>query len=157
MLLAFAVVILTPARPLWPVRTVFAKLGNTGANNSLIKRIKGVYLVYADRPDPLACVREVLPENCDVVGFVGESDDTEISLWRPFGQRRVEQILPDDTAAQIRARHLQYAVVGEVYLTNHQQTIQAWLQQHQASLVQTFTVTLTVAAGPRQWHVVRFE
>ena len=157
MLLAFAVVVLTPARPLWPVQTIFSKMGEAGSDSRLLKRIKDVYLVYADRPDPLAKMRAALPDDCAVVGFVGVSNDTEISLWRPFGRRRVEQILPGDTGPQIRARQIHYAVVGELFLLCNHQTIQTWLQQHHATLVTSVTATMTVGDGPRLWHLVRFE
>ncbi len=157
MLLAFVAVILTPARPLWPVRTVFHFLGNAGANHAFARRIREVYLTYADRPDPLAKVRAALPDDGSVVGFVGAADDTEISLWRPFGQRRVEHVLFTDSLARIRARQIRYAVVGETVLGEHHLTIQAWLRQHRATLVASVSATMTVSLGPRRWYVVRFE
>lgn len=157
MLLAFPVVVLTPARPLWPAQTVFSRINAAGSNHHFMKRVKEVYLVYANRPDPLVPVRAALPDTCVVVGFMGVSDDTEISLWRPFGQRRVEQILPEDSGIQIRRRHIEYAVLGEAALASCHQTLQTWLQQHQAALVTSVTATLTVSDGPRLWHVVRLE
>lgn len=157
LLLACATVVLTPARPLWPVRTVLSMVGDGHANQPFLKRIKDVYLVYADRSDPLAQVRAWLPDDCRVVGFVGEGNDTEISLWRPYGHRRAVHILPGDSIKQIRARNIQYAVVGEFFLFIHHQTIQIWLQQHGAELVASVTATMTVSDGPRQWYIVRFS
>jgi len=157
MLLAVPVVVLTPARPLWPARAILSKSGDAGEKHAFVKRVRDVYLTYADRPDPLAGVRAVLPAECAVVGFAGTCDDTEISLWRPFSCRRVERILAGDTLAQIRARRIQYAVVGEVFLSEQRQTLQAWLQQHHATLVKSVTATMTVSLGPRLWHVVRLE
>ena len=154
--LAFAVVILTPARPLWPARAVLSKIDAAGMNHHYLKRIEAVYSVYANRPDPLSKVRAALPVECAVVGFVGESDDTEISFWRPFGQRRAEHILPGDSPAQIRALQIQYAVVGEVFLHTHHLTIQTWLQLHQATLIASIPAVMTVTDGPRLWHIVRF-
>ena len=157
MLLAFVAVVLTPARPLWPVRTVFHFIGDAGANHPLARRIRDVYLTYADRPDPLAKVRAALPDDCTVVGFVGAADDTEISLWRPFGQRRVADVLFTDSPAQLRARQIKYAVVGETVLGENHRTIQAWLQSHRATLLASVSATMTVSLGPRLWHVVRLE
>ena len=157
MLLAVPVVVLTPARPLWPARAILSKIGGAGDHHAFLKRIWEVYLTYADRPDPLAQVRDALPDDCAVVGFAGTCDDMDISLWRPFGGRQVENILPGDTLAQIRARRISYAVVGEVFLSEQHQTLPAWLEQHHGSLVKSVTATMTVSLGPRLWHVVRLE
>lgn len=155
-ILAVVAVVLTPARPLWPARTVLSQLGAAGSNPAF-QRIRNVYLIYAERHDPLAQARTALPPGCPVVGFVGASDDPEISLWRPYGSRRVEDILPGDPAAQIRGRQIQYALVSEVFLRAQQQKIEAWLQEHHATLVTSFSVTTEVSVGPSPWYVVRFD
>jgi len=155
-LLAGFAVVLTPARPLWPVKAVLTKIGNPGSN-PMAKRIRDVYLVYADRPDPLAQARVALPAGCPIVGFVGTSDDPSISFWRPFGERRVEEILPGDSVAQIRDRHIEYAVVSEIFLHLQHTTIDTWLQEHHATLVTSFTATTQVSVGPSPWYVVRFS
>ena len=91
-LLAAPVVVLMPGHPLWPARTVLGKLLALHPRQPLITRALTVYTVYAVRADPLANVRAVLPQGLAMVGFMGGPDDTDISLWRPFGQRRVERL-----------------------------------------------------------------
>ena len=156
MLLACLAVVLTPARPLWPAKTILSKTANA-SSKPVVKRIRDVYLVYADRPDPLAPARAALPPGCPIVGFVGASDDPSISFWRPFGQRRVEEILPTDSAAQIRARHIEYAVISEVFLRARQTFLDPWLQEYRATLIASFSVTTEASVGPSPWYVVRFE
>jgi len=157
MLFALAAVILTPARPLWPVQTVFAKLGTAATSRPLVKRVRDVYSVYAERSDPLARVRNALPEDCAVVGFVGESDDSELSFWRPFGRRRAEHIFPGDSMATILARGIHYVVVDDLFLQTHHESLSIWLQLHQATLIASIPATMTVADGPRLWHVARLD
>ena len=156
MLLAIPVVILTPARPLWPVRSFLSRVDALQVPHPWLKRVKDVYQVYADRPDPLAGVRARLPSDCAVVGFVGTDNETDISLWRPFGRRRVEYILPGDTPEGIRARQITYAVVSGAYLGYNQETIQSWLGRYHAECVAATTATLTVGEGVQSWYVVRF-
>lgn len=156
MLLAGLALGLTPARPLWPANTALAALGGPAAK-PFLQRIRQVYQVYAERPDPLAGVRAALPDDCQVVGFVGAPDDPEISFWRPYGHRRVVDLLPGDSLAQIRDRGLHYAIVSEVFLRAHRQTVEAWLAAHQATLVDSLSVTTEVSVGPSAWYVVRFE
>ena len=87
---------------------------------------------------------------------MGTPDDIDISLWRPFGTRRVEHILLSDSPEQIRQRQIQYAVVGEVNLSEHNTTLAEWQQRTGAELVATAIATTTVFQGPRHWYLVRF-
>jgi len=156
MLLAALVLVLTPGRPLWPAQTILAKLVAAKPNQRLLARGLAVYSTYNVRSDPLANVRALLPKGLSVVGFLGSSDDIDISLWRPFGTRSVKHILLSDTLAQIRQRHIQYAVVSGQHLVDQHTTLAAWQAQTGAEVVATATATTTVFLGPRPWYVVRF-
>ena len=101
--------------------------------------------------------RAALPGDCRIVGFVGASDDPEISFWRPYGDRQVADILPSDSLSQIRDRHIEYALVSEVFLHAQHLAIESWLQAHQAALVTSISVTTEVSVGPSAWYVVRFQ
>jgi hypothetical protein len=87
---------------------------------------------------------------------MGGADDIDISLWRPFGSRRVEHILPSDSLEQIQQRHVQYAVVSEAPLLDEHSTLAAWQERTRAEVVGTVTATMTVVQGPRPWYIVRF-
>jgi hypothetical protein len=87
---------------------------------------------------------------------MGTADDIDISLWRPFCARRVEHILLNDSLEQIRRRHIQYAVIGEVNLVENQTTLAAWQAKTGAQVVATATATMTVTQGPHPWYIVRF-
>lgn len=156
MLLACLAVILTPARPLWPVQTLLSRLAAVRPNHPLTRRVTEVYQVYARRPDALAPARAALPDDCTVVGFAGDVNDPEISLWHPVGRRRVEDVVDGDSTAQMRARGIQYVVVGELFLSLHHQTIETWLQAQDATLVSSFRATL-IMNDPHFWYVVRLN
>ncbi len=156
LLLAFPVVVTIPGRPLWPARTILSKLLALKPSQRLVARALNVYTVYGKRSDPLANVRALLPPGLTLVGFMGDGDDIDISLWRPFFERRVEHILLSDTATQIRQRQIRYAVVGGWNLAAKGTTLAAWLERVRAELVATTTATLTVIQGPQPWYIVRF-
>jgi len=155
-LLSVPVLVLTPGRPLWPAQTILSRLVAWKPDQPLLKRALTVYRVYDVRSDPLANVRALLPQGLAVVGFMGTPDDIDISLWRPFGTRRVEQILLSDSPEQIRQRHIQYAVVGEVNLMDNHTTLAEWQKRTGAELVATAIATMTVFQGPHPWYIVRF-
>ena len=156
MMLAFPVIILTPGRPLWPAYTVLEKLHAKKPGQRLIARALNVYGVYGQRSDPLANVRALLPSKLTLVGFMGAGDDIDISLWRPYGSRRVEHILVSDSLEDIRRRHIEYAVVGGFNLALEHTTLEAWQKQTGAQVIAKATATQTVTQGPQSWYVVRF-
>ena len=156
LLLAWLVLVVTPGRPLWPARTILSKLAAWKPDQRLLKRALAVYSVYDKRWDPLADVRALLPDGLRVVGFMGNPNDIDISLWRPFGLRQVEHILLSDSPEQIRRRRIQYAVVSEANLLENQTTLADWQKRTGAEVEARAIATQTVIQGPQPWYLVRF-
>jgi len=156
-LAALGVLIVTPARPLWPAQTILTKAVALKSGNRLLTRALATYSVYSIRSDPLPGFRAALPRDLKVVGFLGGPDDLDISLWRPYGSRRVETIAMQATAEQIRQRKLQYAVVSGFFLTACNIAFDDWLSRSRAEVVASATVTIAVSSGPQHWYLVRFK
>jgi hypothetical protein len=154
---AFVVLIVTPARPLWPAQTVLGRIVEANPDSRLLKRALTTYSVYAKRNDALADLRSSLPSNVKVVGFIGMPDDLDISFWRPFGERRVEQVSRVASAEEIRARNIQYGIVSKLLFEVQGESVDDWLARTQAEVLTNATFTVTVSAGPRQWYVVKFK
>ena len=150
-------VVVIPGRPLWPAQTVLSKVLTLKPGQRLVERALDVYTIYDKRSDSLAEVRALLPPGLPVVGFLGDGDDVDISLWRPYFTRRVKHILVEDTSADIRQWHIQYAVVGGAHLAARGTPLAAWLERTGAELVATVTVTQTLTQGPQPWYIVRFK
>jgi hypothetical protein len=155
LVLAFVVLILSPDRPLWPAKTILSKLQAKHPGRRMIARALKVYTVYSERSDPLAGVRSLLPPEIKTVGFIGTEDDADISMWRPFGARRVEHFFADDPPEQIRSC-VEYAVVGGFNLKQRNVALDAWLRQSGAELVGATNATLKIYEGLQPWYVVRF-
>jgi hypothetical protein len=155
-LIAFLVLILNPARPLWPARTVLSKVVALKPGWRFATRALTVYNVYSRRSDPLGHIREALPNNLKTVGFLADGDDLDISLWRPFFSRKVEHILLRDDVADIRSKHIQYAVVGGAFLNANQVDIDTWLARTGAELVIKTSAILKVSEGVQPWYIVKF-
>jgi hypothetical protein len=153
--LAAILLVVTPGRPLWPVQTVLSKALALHPGARLLSRAQNVYAVYAERSDPLANVRALLPPGVAVVGFLADADDSDISLWRPYFQRRVRPVLLEDPPAEILRRQIRYIVVGEAFLAFRHTTLAQWQQRVGAELVATTTATLKAAQGPQEWYLVR--
>jgi hypothetical protein len=156
LVLALVVLVLSPDRPLWPAKTILSRASSRHPDQRLLARALKVYTVYSGRSDALAGVRALLPPDIKVVGFIGTKDDCDISLWRPFGERRVEHFFLADPPEQIR-RQIQYVVVGGFNLEENNTTLDVWLQSSGAELVATTNATLKITEGLQPWYVVRFK
>ena len=154
--LALVVLVISPDRPLWPAKTILSKVVTAHPEQQATARALQVYTVYSQRPDALAAVRELLPPGVKVIGFIGTEDDCDISLWRPFGSRRVEHFLLSDSPEFMRQR-VQYVIVGGFNLESHGQTIEGWQQRNGAELVGTTNALLKITEGVQPWYLVRFK
>ena len=156
--LALAVLILTPARPLWPARTVLTRLNAWKPGSRLLQRAEKVYSVYADRADGLAPVRALIPSDARVIGLVSSGGDTETSLWRPFGERKVRYILASDTAESLRRDGVNFIIVNSEGLDAYfKQTLKQWLQRFGAEVIGKVSITLTVTHGAKDWYLVKLS
>jgi len=89
--------LLNPARPLIPVKTILAAAKACGLNGAAIQRVEkvyGVYGVYGSRNDQLEEVRRHLSLGSKMIGFAGTGNDSEYSFWNPMGARRVFDLNP---------------------------------------------------------------
>jgi len=156
LVLALVVLVLSPDRVLWPAETILSKLVEQHPDKPALGRALKVYSVYAQRNDALAGVRDLLPPETKVVGFIGTEDDCDISLWRPFFSRRVEHFLLSDSPEFMRQR-AQIVVVGGYLLQMHNQTIDNWLNAAHAELIGSTNAMLKLTEGAQPWYVVRFK
>jgi len=155
LLLALVVLLVTPGRPLWPAQTILSRLHARHPASRAITRALEVYEVYGIRWDPLAKIRDFLPPTEEAVGFMGSEDDIDISLWRPFGSRRVEHILLSERVEDIRRRGVRYVVVGGYHLMQQGLTLESWLERTHGNLIGAISATVKVSDGPQKWYVVR--
>ena len=155
--LALAALILNPSRPLWPADTILTKAVATHPNQAQLQRAQKVYEVYRERSDPLAAIRGKLPNDSKVVGFMGTDDDLDISLWKPYGSRRVEPFFVNDSPENIRQLGFEYAVISGLNLGDKHATIDDFLTKFRAELIFTTHATMTVQQGSEPWYLVRLK
>jgi hypothetical protein len=156
-ILAFIALALSPDRPLWPAKTVLAKLAAQHPDSHSLSRALAVYTVYSQRSDLLANVRALLPPDVKTVGFIGDPDDCDVSLWLPLGTRRVEHFLLSDPPKLIRDEGVEYVVVGGFNLRSSGLTLDAWRDKSGADFVAGTNATEKVSEGPQPWYLVRFK
>ena len=154
--LGAAVVILSPARPLWPWRWVLGP-GGDAQSRSPLARARSVYDVQSRRADGFAPARELLPPGLKVLGLIS-FDDPETSLWWPFGSRRIVHVTRSDSAADLRSRGIEYILVNATKFEGIFATrLQAWMIAMHAERVAELSLSLRSTLGPSQWVLVRLS
>ena len=155
--LAALVMILSPARPLFPAKPILAAFRRLGCSDALLVRADKVYTVYSERADAFAPAIRFLPPEANVIGLI-TFDDPEASLWRPFGSRRVVHVCPGDTSERLLAQGLHLIWVNpERYARFFQMPFDEWLRQMNAEVVQTLPLTLRAGDKTVSWQLVRLR
>ena len=155
--LALAVVILTPARPLFPINTTLASLERLGAPPKLLARAKKVYAIYGARAHAFDRAIELLPLDTKVLGIV-TFDDPEAALWQPFGSRRVVHVCSGDSSAMLRAEGLRYILVKpEAYAKVFHAPFDEWLKELNGEVIQSVSLPLRAATTPLPWQLIHLR
>ncbi len=153
--LAALLLFLSPARPLWPANSILAQIDIHG--HPLLARAKSVYSVYGQRADGFAAARELIPREVNVLGLIA-SDDPETSLWRPFGQRRVEHVVPADSIADLRARGVEYILANSAkFEALFQRPMEQWLTDMHAEILAKVSLALRATSGPSDWYLIKLS
>jgi len=150
--IAAAILIISPARPLWPAETVLRNINQK--SSPLLQRAALVYSLYRDRADLLRPIRETLPTNARTVGLISLTIP-ETSLWRPFGSRRVLHIRREDSPEFLRARGIDYVVIGPNIMGQvFKSTPQEWARRNNGDIIQQFRIQTVARGAPTDWVLI---
>jgi hypothetical protein len=156
MLSAFPLVILSPARPIFPVHAVSGLMRSAQVPAAVISRYNQVYGVYSMREDAFMDLTKSIPPEERTIGVLEMSNDPESALWRPFGIREVIEVTPDDTATALQARGIHYVIVSEDALSSqYHATLETLTSKWSASLLAEKQITLVIHRGPETWYLIR--
>lgn len=149
--------VLSPARPLWPVRPVLRALGADLSSHSLLRRAWTVYQVYGQRADAFDPALRLLPPGTAVFGIV-TFDDPETALWRPFGSRRLIHVCPGDTRASIAAQGVHYIwVSSEKFNFLFHQPMDAWVSGLNGEVIAEVSLALRAGQESTRWLLIELK
>jgi hypothetical protein len=135
MLLAAGMLVISRDRPLFPERTIIEKLEARFPQSKFFPGIDAAYAAPRAISGAQNYFAHDIPPGERVVGFATKIGAFEQGLWMPFGQRRVERVLPDDTPEELRRRGIHYVLVEDDALEASGMTIEQWMQRYNGSLV----------------------
>jgi len=151
--IALFLVIISPARPLFP--TEWAAYMLARISPSRVERVERVYTVYGSRYDAMKDLRLLLPDQEKTVGLIQTEDTLEAPLWRPFGSRQIIPVLPGQTPEQLKAAQIHLIVVSdEAVNSKFNLTIDELLKKWSARLVAKKELMLRATRGPEAWYII---
>ena len=151
--LAGLLLVISPARPLWPAGWFFQQYGSRLQASRLASLAMGAYAAKNSRGEVFAPVIALLPADATIIGFYA-ADFPETSLWKPFGSRRILHVKTSDSPEEIRQRGIKYALVVADKL---KESWGQWLQRMDARELQTVTLKMWGSLPPFVWHLVEFK
>jgi len=155
MLSAIPLVILCPARPLFPVQAVSNIMTKSHVPGGIVARYDQVYSVYASRAEGFKELIVAIPPSERAIGFLQLGNDPEASLWRPFGTRKVIDVTPADSAEEVKARGIHFVVVSQDALAYRYHTTVAFLSaKWSGSLVAEKSLILLAHRGSETWYLL---
>ena len=151
-------VILSPARPLFPAVPLSRWLLKQYPDSPAAQRAAAVYLAYAHRNDVLAPVRAGLPEGALKIGFLAGENDTDYSLWRPFGSRQVKSFQFDGDRPFALPADMEWMVVKRaVWQEATAVPLETWAAQQGAHITLSVPIVTLVSGGDQIWCVLHVE
>lgn len=153
--IAAGLLIISPARPLFPVGALLAKL-KEHPNSKLSARIQEVYSVYRDRNHAFAPALAILPPGTTVLGLI-TYDDPEAALWQPYGSRRIICLKPDDTAAWLKAQGVHYVLAKSILFGTRFPDLNDWAKRMNAAIVHEIPLNLRAGTGPVKWYLIEIN
>jgi hypothetical protein len=151
--LAGLLLVISPARPLWPAEWFFHHYGLRLKSSRLGVSAMEAYEAKSKRTEVFAPVVAALPADASVLGFSAR-DFPETSLWKPFGSRRILHVKMSDSAEELRQRGLRYVLVT---LDSAQESWPEWLQRMNARELHTETLKMWGSRPPFVWHLVELN
>jgi hypothetical protein len=154
--MAAGLLVICPARPLFPAETILRAIQAHHPDSRLLARAEEVYSVYRDRNNAFAPVINLLPPDLKVLGFV-TYDDPETSLWKPFGSRQIVHICPDDSSEYLKGRGIEYILAKNELFGKQFPAFPDWLKQVNARVVQKIHLNLRADGDAADWWLVKLN
>ena len=150
--LAALLLMVSPARPLWPARWFLEHYGSR-LPQRLVALARNAYEAKAQRTQVFTPLIALLPADASVVGFVA-ADFPETSLWKPFGTRRILHVKLSDSGDDLRRRGIKYVLLTTDHL---KEPYAQWLQERNARELNTLSLKMWGSLPPFTWRVVELS
>ena len=145
--------VLSPARPLWPAGWFFQHYASRLQSSRLGSRAMNAYTTKGNRAEVFAPALALLPADASVLGFSAR-EFAETSLWKPLGSRRILHVKAADSAEDVRRWGIKYVLVTSEVLN---EPWPDWLKRMDARTLATVPLRMWGGGQPVTWHLVELN
>lgn len=153
MVLAAAMLVTSRDRPLFPSQTLVRLVEQKLPQSKMASNVLDTYAETPAFTKERTILKGILPRGEKVLGYApGWVGQLESSLWLPFGERRIVDVLPGATLEQLH--NLRYVVLEDDRLKNTNETLPQWLSQYNAVLVTQWDFLENPRSPPQRFYLV---
>jgi hypothetical protein len=157
MLFSMAILVISRDRPLFPAKTVIARLQMKYPRSGFLQRLWLSYTWVISNDSRRQYFQKDFPTDEQTIGYATRGGDSEPGLWLPFGQRRVEQVLLEDTPEQLRLQNIHYVLVEDMALETTPMTIEQWMKRYDGDLIDQLEFMRDPYRPPGHLYLVRLR
>jgi hypothetical protein len=142
---------ITPSRPVLPMAAISRALADKKSSPS-IQRLALGYEVYGNRADILGSLRDALPADAALVGFISHAAGPDSPLWKPYGKRTIRHLIPGTDPE----RAMRHVVLNTNYFEeSRRESPEAWLARLNGTVLHRMEIRPLVKEPPSEWWVVQ--
>jgi hypothetical protein len=144
LLVAVAIVVINPARPLFPALTLLGPGSPEPGASGMKARARRVFTTYRERHDTFQALRQRIPAGERRVGFISLPSTQETSLWLPYGARTVVHLSTETKPENFDG--LRYVIAdASLFATSGPRSLEQWLKRNGGTVVQSARITFSAA------------
>jgi hypothetical protein len=152
-----ALLVVSRDRPLFPAQTILAWLKSNHPHSKIVSRAELSYQARYYVDDERNFFRTNLPLEEKTIGYAATIGNDEVGLWLPFGQRRVECVLPHDPPEKIRSLGVHWIVVDSHSLGWTNQNIEQWMDKYDGELAGCFVKKVKIEGPPDYIYLIHLR
>jgi hypothetical protein len=158
MVISAALLVISRERPLFPSQTILGGLEAKYPHSKFVSTVAGTYSTTPAFEGQRESLRKILPAGEAVLGYASGNDgEAGSSLWLPFGSRRIQYVVPGDTAEELRSAGIHYVVVDMDLLDTTHDSIQQWLARYHATVAGQWEFREDPYAPPRVYYLAQLQ
>jgi hypothetical protein len=140
MLLTVGMRVVARDRPLFPAKTILLPLVEKHPQSRFLNRTWDSYACRISVEQQRNAFREAIPPEEKVIGYATVRGAQEPGQWVPFGRRRVERVLLNDTPPGLLSKGIHYVLVDSSGLGYLNMTIADWTNRFDGVLIDSLSI-----------------
>ena len=154
---SIGLVIITPSRPLWPAMSFFDRFGGNSSSR-IMERLETGYTVYANRSDSLGELRDALPLDAGVIGYMNFYAGPELALWKPYLKRTVRHVRPSDSINDLKREGMTHIALN---VRNFKEIVgktpEAWVHETGGRIIKRSDIRIVAKEESSEWWLVELK